>query len=216
MPRSKEEPGRGMPGPSCGPSGRTEIAMRKPSYLRQYVSDRDVGALHPSSRFLVRRLIRCLRPSSIGILVEFGPGPGVSTRPIFDVIPESARYIAIEKNPVFLASPRSAIPDPRLMAVEGDARSARDILSGLGITKADAVIASIPFSFLSKDERAAMIDTVYSVLTDDGDFVVFHQFSLLMRSLLKERFPRVRVLFEPRNVFPCFLVHCRKQARRDL
>jgi phospholipid N-methyltransferase len=190
--------------------------MKEPGYLRQYVSDRDVGALHPSSRFLIRRLIRCLSPGSIGTLVEFGPGPGISTRPILQVIPASARYVAIEKNPVFLASLKSAVPDPRLLAVEGDARSSREILSGLGITTADAVIASIPFSFLTRDERAAIVDAVYSVLADDGDFVVFHQFSLLMRSLLKERFPRVRVLFEPRNVFPCFLLHCRKKARRDL
>jgi phospholipid N-methyltransferase len=190
--------------------------MKKPGYLRQYIGDKDVGALHPSSHFLVRRLIRCLRPGSIGTLVEFGPGPGVSTRPILEVIPESARYVAIEKNPAFLAALRSEITDPRLLAVEGDARSAGDILSGLGIVTADAVIASIPFSFLSRDERGAMLDTVYSILADDGDFVIFHQFSLMMRSELKERFAGVRVHFEPRNVFPCFLLHCRKQPRREV
>jgi phospholipid N-methyltransferase len=187
--------------------------VKKPNYIRQYLGDKDVGALHPSSRFLVRRLIGCLRPESIRTLVELGPGPGVSTRPILEVIPESARYVAIEKNPAFLASLRAAVPDPRLTAVEGDARAAGEILSSLDVTAADAVIASIPFSFLKKDERDAVLETVASILSDEGDFVIFHQFSLMMRAPLKKRFPCVEVLFEPRNVFPCFLLHCRKRPR---
>jgi phospholipid N-methyltransferase len=187
--------------------------VKKPNYLRQYLGDKDVGALHPSSRFLVRRLIGCLRPDSIRTLVELGPGPGVSTRPILDVLSDSARYVAIEKNPGFLASLKAAVTDPRLTAVAGDARAARQILSSLGITTADAVIASIPFSFLTKDERTALLDTIDSILSDDGDFVIFHQFSPMMRVPLKEKFHGVRVLFEPRNVFPCFLLHCRKKSR---
>jgi phospholipid N-methyltransferase len=185
--------------------------VKKANYLRQYLGDKDVGALHPSSRFLVRRLIGCLRPASIRTLVELGPGPGVSTRPILDVLPDSARYVAIEKNPGFLASLKAAVTDPRLTAVAGDAREARQILSSLGITAADAVIASIPFSFLTKDEREALLDTVDSILADDGDFVIFHQFSLMMRTPLRQKFQGVRVHFEPRNIFPCFLLHCRKR-----
>jgi phospholipid N-methyltransferase len=83
------------------------VATQQPGYIRQYISDKDVGALHPSSRFLVRRLLRCLRPERIRTIVEFGPGPGIATRLILDVLPEDARYIAIEKNPAFLAALRT-------------------------------------------------------------------------------------------------------------
>jgi phospholipid N-methyltransferase len=186
------------------------MASSRPSYVREYIADKDVGALHPSSRFLVRRLIRCLRPASIRTIVEFGPGPGVVTRPLLDALSPEARYIAIEKNPAFLAALKSSISDPRLRVVEGDACSVREILASEGVAAADAVIASIPFSFLTKDQRAGLVDAVESLLAADGDFVIFHQFSLMMRSLARERFPRVRVLFEPRNIMPCFLLHCRK------
>jgi phospholipid N-methyltransferase len=187
------------------------MASPRPSYVREYIADKDVGALHPSSRFLVRRLIRCLRPGSIRTIVEFGPGPGVVTRPLLEALSPEARYIAIEKNLAFLAALKSSISDPRLRVVEGDACSVREILASEGVTAADAVIASIPFSFLTKDQRTGLVDAVESLLADDGDFVIFHQFTPMMRSLVRKRFPRVRVLFEPRNIMPCFLLHCRKK-----
>jgi len=182
-----------------------------PSYIKAYIADKDVGALHPSSRFLVRRLIRCLRPGSIRTIVEFGPGPGVVTRPLLDVLSPEARYIAIEKNPALLAALKSSIADPRLRVVEGNACSVREILASEGVAGADAIIASIPFSFLKKDQRVGLIAAVSSLLADDGDFVIFHQFTPMMRSLARKHFPQVRVLFEPRNIMPCFLLHCRKK-----
>jgi len=187
------------------------MATRKPGYLRQYVRDKDVGALHPSSRFLVRRLLGCLRPDRIQTVVELGPGPGIATRPILDALPAGARYFAIEKNHAFLASLKSSIPDPRLRVIAGDACLIRDILAAEGVKAADAVIASIPFSFLPKEQRARLVADIGSLLAADGDFVIFHQFTLLMRPLARQHFPWVRVQFEPRNVMPCFLIHCRKR-----
>ena len=187
------------------------MAVKKSEYVRQYITDKDVGALHPSSRFLVRRLIRCLRPERIRTVVEFGPGPGIATFPLLQVLPANARYIAIEKNPAFLAALKSAAADPRLLVIEGDACSVRDILAGQGIEAVDAIIASIPFSFLKKEQRMGLIDDVGSLLAEDGDFVIFHQFTPLMSSFVKKRFAHVRILFEPRNIMPCFLIHCRKK-----
>ncbi len=181
------------------------MSEKMPSYLRQYVSDKDVGAVHASSRFLVRRLIRCLDFDRIGTMVELGPGPGVATRPILARLHEGAKYIAIEKNPAFVAALKN-ITDPRFRAIEGDARAARDILSALGVRAVDAVIASLPFSFLTKDERTGLVGGVYDLLNAGGTFVIFHQFSLLMRPFLKACFPDVHVEFELRNILPCFLL----------
>ncbi len=182
----------------------------KPGYVRQYVSDKDVGALHPSSRFLVRRLVGCLGGRPVKTIVELGPGPGVATRALLDILPRDGRYVAVEKNPVFLEA-LGAIDDPRLERVGGDARELTAILDGKGVSTADVVVASIPFSFLTEAERTALVETVHSRLADDGDFVIFHQFSRLMAKRVRRSFPVVRVLFEPRNFFPCFLVHGRKK-----
>jgi len=192
--------------------GHSGQVTPKRGFLRQYIGDKDVGALHPSSRFLVRRLLRCLDTARIKTLVEFGPGPGIATRLVLEALPPDARYIAIEKNPAFLAALRTSIQDRRLVALEGDARSAAHLLLDRGVTTADAIIASIPFSFLSRDERAELVGSVHSLLAEEGDFVIFHQFSTMMRACLESRFPYVDVQFEPRNIFPCFLIHSRKKA----
>ena len=191
---------------------KPEKTVNSPSYFRQLVADKDVAALHASSRYLVRRLMRCFPSERIRTIVELGPGPGVATRPILASIPAEARYLAIEKNPDFLAT-LGSIADPRFTAIEGDARDLKAILASRGVTGVDAVIASIPFSFLDIDERAALVDSVWSLLSEDGDFVIFHQFSRKMRPFLKNRFAHVRVQFEPRNIFPCFLLHGRKRPR---
>jgi len=186
------------------------MAVTKPGYLRQYVADKDVGALRPSSRYLVGRLMGCLRPERIRTMVELGPGPGIATLPILRALPDGARYVAIEKNPAFSAALREATADPRLRVVEGDARAVREILAGQGLGTIDAAIASIPFSFLKKVQREALVEDVRGLLAEDGDFVIFHQFSLLMVPVVKAQFPCVQVQFEPRNIMPCFLIHCRK------
>ena len=182
----------------------------KPGYFRQYVSDKDVAALHPSSRFLVRRLVDCLGGRPVRTIVELGPGPGVATRALLGVLSRDGRYLAIEKNPVFLEA-LGAIDDPRLERVGGDARALTAILDEKGVGTVDAVVASIPFSFLTEEERTGLVETVHSRLVEDGDFVIFHQFSRLMVKRVRRSFPVVKVLFEPRNFFPCFLVHCRKR-----
>jgi phospholipid N-methyltransferase len=187
------------------------MAAKRPGYVKQYVADKDVGALHPSSRFLVRRLLGCLRPERTRTLIEFGPGPGIATFPVLRALPAGAQYTAIEKNPAFLEALRAAAADPRLRVVAGDACDVRALLPGLAPGTVDAVIASIPFSFLTKAQREGLLDDVRDLLADDGDFVIFHQFSPFMRRPVKERFPKVRVLFEPRNIMPCFLIHGRKR-----
>jgi len=209
--RAAQGPGGSQVSPGSREKAVGAITAGKPGYFRQYIGDRDVGALHPSSSYLVRRLIGCLRPEAIRTLVELGPGPGIATLRLLEALPAGARYVAIEKNAAFLAALRASTRDPRLDIVEGDARRVREILAARGIASADAVIASIPFSFLPKEDRSLLIDAVASLLDDDGDFIIFHQFSTLMRPLIKERFGRVRVLFEPRNIMPCFLIHARKR-----
>jgi len=182
----------------------------KPGFIGQLIKDKDVAAISPSSHYLIRRLLRCLRPERAKTVVEFGPGPGIVTLPLLRRLAPDARYVAIEKNPEFVESLK-IIGDKRLEVVEGDARDAKSILAERGLSLANVIIASIPFTYLSKEERLAVVETAYDLLDDDGDFVVFHQYTPLMMPYLKKFFPYVKQQFEPLNVFPCFLFHCRKK-----
>lgn len=179
-------------------------------FAKQLMTDKDVAAVSPSSDFLVRRVLSCLRPDKIRTVVEFGPGPGVVTLPLLRVLAKDARYATIEKNPEFAAALRRT-GDARLTVIEGDARDAKAELAKKGTASADVVLASIPFTYLTPDERRALVAEAWNLLDDDGDFVVFHQYSWLMLPYLKKRFPRVKMMFEPLNMLPCFVFHCRKR-----
>jgi phospholipid N-methyltransferase len=181
-------------------------------FIKEFIKDRNVAAISPSSSRLIKRLLRHLRPERIKTIVELGPGPAVATRPILNALGRNARYIAIERNAKFAALVRR-IADPRLEVVEGDARKLREILAARDLTSVDAVIASIPFTYLKKHERTALIAAAHEALAPGGDLIVFHQYSPLMVSTMAKMFGKVKVEFEALNLFPCFLLHAKKSGR---
>ncbi len=181
---------------------------KKRSFFGQYLSDHDIAAVSPSSSHLIRRLIRHLDPANSRIVVELGPGDGAATKALLAAMPKDSRYLAIEKNHDFAAD-LAGLGDPRLDIIEGDARRLQDILKEKGIGSVDAVIASIPFTYLNKAERRALVRSVKMLLKPEGRFVIFHQYSPLMVPYVKQAFGRVKVEFEPLNLFPCFLIDSR-------
>lgn len=177
--------------------------------LKEFLKDKNVAAIAPSSRHLVNRLIRRLRPEGIKVMVELGPGPAVATKPILHMLGKQARFLVVERNPMFVSHLRK-IADPRLEVVEGDARKLKQLLAERGIAAADAVIASIPFTYLTPADRTALVSAAYDSLRPGGDFIIFHQYSPLMAKYLKKKFGRVHIEFELFNLFPCFLMHVKK------
>jgi phospholipid N-methyltransferase len=182
-------------------------APRKTGFFREYLRDVHVAAVSPSSSFLTRRLLRALDLPATKLVIELGPGDGAATKPLLAALTTDARYVAIERNPNFAAALRGT--DPRLTIVEGVAQDMERALGDLA-GRADAVIASIPFTYLTKEERAAVCAAAKRMLRPGGTFVVFHQYSPLMVPYVKKTFGAVRVEFEPLNLFPCFLMKATK------
>jgi phospholipid N-methyltransferase len=143
------------------------------------------------------------------VVVELGPGPAVATKPILASLDKRARYLVVESNPIFVSHLRK-IGDTRLEVVEGDARKLKQLLTERGIRAADAIIASIPFTYLTPADRTALVSAAYDSLRPGGDFIVFHQYSPLMAKYLKKKFGKVHTEFELFNVLPCFLMHAKK------
>lgn len=183
------------------------MSMSQRGFFGAFLGDHRVAAVRPSSGFLIRRLLKKLDLEHIETIVEYGPGDGVATFPILKALGPKARYVAIERNPTFAAHLAGA--DPRLEAVEGDVREALPILAARGVTAADAIIASTPFTYFRPAEREAIVAGVKKLLKPGGTFVVFHQYSPLMLPCLRRHFQEVRTELELRNVPPCFLFACR-------
>jgi phospholipid N-methyltransferase len=180
-----------------------------PKFFREFLRDRHVAALRPSSHHLIRRLLRHVDATRTATVVELGPGSGVATRPLLRHLGADARYVAIERNPRFAAVLEKE-DDPRLEIVRGDARNMAALLDQTGLDSADAVIASIPFTYLDNESRERLVRDVATLLAPEGIFVIFHQHTPLMAPYLKRRFREVRTEFEPRNFLPCFLITARR------
>ncbi|MEK7118409.1 MAG: methyltransferase [Patescibacteria group bacterium] len=176
-------------------------------FLKNALLDRSVGAVSVSSQSVVNDVLGRL-PKILQKVVEYGPGDGVITLAILDRLSPHGILFVVEPNEEFVQLLKN-INDKRLIVLH---RKAQDLtpkqLEDMG--NADAVVASMPFSFLTEEERHKIILDAYELLTYDGKFIVFHQYSWLMRNKLKQKFRSVSLSFEPRNFPPCFVIEARK------
>ena len=175
------------------------------SFTKKYLKDPRVAAVSPSSKPVIGRLLKHLPLERISTLVELGPGDGAATKLILAGLRSDARILAIETNAAFAAD-LQAWGDERLKVVLEDARRLLPCLAENNISSADAIIASIPFTYLNKRERRELVADAKAALKPGGVMVIFHQYSPLMAPYLKEAFGKVTVEFEPLNLFPCFVM----------
>ncbi len=178
--------------------------LRRPfNYLKTFIGDAGVAAIHPSSRYLVTRVVRAVEQGRPRVIVEFGAAEGVMTKKILKSLPHDGILVAIERNPGFFKG-LAQIKDARLRTACGDVREMKKLLVELGVTRADCFFSGIPFSFLSPAERAALVHEVYCHLPHGGRFVAY-QCTTHLIPLLRRQFQQVKVELELRNIPPHFV-----------
>lgn len=178
------------------------------SYLSAFLLDKGVAAIHPSSKFLVDRVLKAMDLGEAGTVVEFGPAEGVMTRRILHSMPEDGTLLSIELNANFVKAVRR-IRDPRLRVVQGDVQDVEKHMEKLSIGKADVVVSGIPFSFFDLEGRHRLLDKIHSVLKPDGRFVAY-QVTTHLIPILKEHFKHVSSHLELRNLPPHFVFIAKK------
>lgn len=173
-------------------------------FVKNFFRDYRVAAFSPSSEFLTRAVLNEI-DNNLKIVIEQGPGSGVMTKAILSKLPACGKLILVEQNAQFLAVLRK-IDDPRIIIFEGTIQEFKysDILQPG--EKANLIVSSIPFSFLQKNERDLVCKQACENLDSKGKFIIFHQYSPLMRRHLSPLFAITRIKFIFRNIFPCFIV----------
>jgi phospholipid N-methyltransferase len=166
-----------------------------------------LGSFVPSSRFLIRTLLKELDFSRARVIVEYGPGVGTFTREILARMRPDAMLIALETNQEFVNFLRTSTADPRLHVVHGSAAAVQQALADRGLRRADFVISGIPFSTLPAGERAAVLHATHAALHPHGAFLVY-QFSPMVLASLRQVFSQVRRRFQPLNMPPAQLFYC--------
>lgn len=168
-----------------------------------------LGSVIPSSHYLVENLLRDVDWTEARVIVEFGPGVGTISSEILRRMRADATLLAFEINDEFVGVLTRRFSDPRMRIVHRSAAGILEVLREVGLPAADCVIAGIPFSIMSNEERGTVLRSTYEALRPAGSLVVY-QFSGRVRNDLKAIFGQVHQQFEPRNILPARVFHCVK------
>jgi len=180
------------------------------SFLKNFVKDRYIGALTPTTTFTVKRVCKKMDFSRDLIVVEYGPGDGPYTDHLLSKLSKGSTLVVIETNKVFVKLLKKN-KDKRLKVTEGSAEDVKKILLGLKIKKADYIISGIPFSFFPRRMKLRIIRNTSEVLKEGGQFLVY-QYSFHVKKYLRRYFKKIRTDFEPINLPPYFIMQAIKSV----
>lgn len=130
----------------------------------------DVAALAPSSTALAGAMVADLNLTPGFSILELGPGTGALTAAIDRVLRgvPGARYLGIERDPVFTDHLRARFPTLRF--VEADARDLKRVCMTEEFTRVDAVICAVPLILVPTSARLQIIQDCDSLLRPEGEF----------------------------------------------
>ena len=180
------------------------------TYIKNFIKDRDVAAITPSSTFLVRRVCRWMDFTRPNVIVEYGPGTGVFSKYILKHMTEDSRLIMIEGNGDFVQKLKALTQgDDRVDVYHDRAENVEQILADAGEDDADYVISGIPFSFLDDEVKHELLQCTRQALAADGKFLVYQNYNH-MEDPLREHFGRVEKEYELLNIPPMFAYRASK------
>ncbi len=150
-----------------------------------------------------------LKGQSFEKIVEYGPGDGVLTKELLKLLTPNGKILLVETDENFVEI-LNKIEDTRITVVNKKMEDVASSLSEYYFEECDLIVSSIPFSLIEKGDRQAVVKNSFNSLKPGGKFIVFHQYSKLMEKYISKYFKKVKTNFEPRNIFPCFIIVVQK------
>ena len=185
------------------------------AYLSALLKDFNVASVTPTSPTGVRRLLDGIAFERARVVVEYGPGTGVISKPLLERMPAESRLFLIERNPDFARTLRDALTDPRVTICQGDAADAARFLADHGHDAADYVISGIPFSLMNQPTRERIVRRTHALLNADGAFLAYQfiwQPDRYLHDPLAETFAHLSTDVVFRNIPPLRLFDARKNG----
>jgi phosphatidylethanolamine/phosphatidyl-N-methylethanolamine N-methyltransferase len=183
---------------------------KKKSFLRQFWQEKKmVGAMAPSSRFLAQKMLKGIDFKRARVIVELGPGTGVFTDKIVELMHPDAVLLVFELNDHFMDQLRSRYTDPRVRLIHDSAEKIQEYLEKEGLNHADVVLSSLPLANFPKELRDSILNAADDALVENGHYVQF-QYSLQSKKQIQKTFKKMQIRFTPLNFPPAFVYSCRK------
>jgi phospholipid N-methyltransferase len=169
------------------------------------------GAIVPSQRFLIAKMIAPVPEDYEGEIVELGAGTGAFTLPLAARCP-AARVLACELNPVLAQHCRERLKRAGLhRRATVAAAPAEQVLGWLRERgrQPDYVLSGIPLGNFSREKVFTLITAIHQTLRDGGLYIQY-QHSLLDRKKIRNCFSSLRVAPVLLNFPPAVVYYARK------
>ncbi|WP_240689319.1 class I SAM-dependent methyltransferase [Ammoniphilus sp. YIM 78166] len=184
------------------------ITKERFTFLNKFIeSPAQVGSITPSSKFLVNKMFENVSWDNLDTIVELGAGTGVFTSHLSKHKKVSTKAVIIEKDNQMRRNLETAYPS---LTFGSDAERLDLLLHKLNIPRVDCIVSGLPFANFPLELRKNIMKAISKSLKPDGLFIAF-QYSLQMKSMLKQYFDHVEVGFELRNIPPAFVYTCAKK-----
>jgi len=177
----------------------------KNQFLRTFFKERkQVGAVAPSSRFLIKKMCDKINFENAKTIIELGPGTGVFTKEILKRADKDCKIFLFELNADFYNILKEKINDPRVVILNQSADEIDCIRTEYGIQHVDAILSSLPLAVIPDLIKKKILLKSYDMLKCGGVYVQY-QYSLASKKLIKMCFPKLRLSFSTINIPPAFI-----------
>ena len=186
-------------------------SLKTSSFLKEFLNkNNQVGAIAPSSKYLTKKMMGNLSLAEANVVVEFGPGTGVFTKKILELIGPKTKLVVIEINTSFYDNLKQQLSDPRLTLINGSATDLSLYLKQLKLHEADVIISSLPLAVLPSFLRNRIVLSASDSLSKKGKYVQF-QYTLQSQKMLEKVFSSVKIKSCLLNIPPAFIYTCSKE-----
>lgn len=182
--------------------------MSRVTFFKQFIRDyKEIGSVTPSSRFLVRKMLKAMNFDSARVLVELGPGTGCFTEEILRKMSPDAVLVVFETNKAFCDTLGEKYPDPRMKIVNDTAEKIGEYLNKFGLDKADVVLSGLPLTNIPDPAKSNIVAESARCLKPGGIFTQY-QYLTTARKILRKYFTTVKIRWTPANLPPAFYYIC--------
>jgi phospholipid N-methyltransferase len=168
------------------------------------------GALVPSQRFLVSKMLAPIPADYRGQVVELGAGTGALTLQLAAKCPK-ARILACEINPTLARHLQDRLRQAGLrdrVQVVGDA--AETLLADLpSAERPEFIVSGIPLGTLDRSAVMNLLGLIHASLRKGGWYIQF-QYSFMDRKKIRATFSRLYTAPVPLNIPPAFVYYAQK------
>ena len=118
---------------------------------------KEIGSVVPSSKFLIKEVLKNIDFKNARYIAEYGPGTGCITSEILKRARKGAKILCFETNKRFYTYLKNKIKDERFIIINDSSENIMDYVKKYNIPKIDYVVSGLPFSSLSVSKKCIII-----------------------------------------------------------